>query len=173
MQEFLYKQLEDETYSIIAYKGDEAAVTVPGMYRGQPVTILYDDIFKGHSEVTSVTLPDCLTDIGGFVFDGCENLHHIDLPASLENMWQYAFARCGIEEIVLPEKVRQIVSFTFKDCRQLKKIVCNDGLQHIRAWAFDGCESLAELMHKPGAGIEISPLAFSSKESEADKKADN
>lgn len=160
MQDYFYKQVEDGTWCIAAYAGDESEVVIPGEYQGMPVTILYDDLFKGHEEITSVRIPDSVTDIGGFVFDGCTHLTHVTLPASLENMWQYAFARSGIEEVTLPEKVRQIVPFTFKDCKNLRKVVCNSGLREIGAWAFDGCDRLAELMHEPGVKIKISPLAF-------------
>lgn len=160
MQDFFYKQIEDGTWSVVAYSGDDAEITIPEEHQGSPVTVLYDDLFKGHAEITEVHIPDSVTDIGGFVFDGCVNLRRINLPKNLENMWQYAFARCGIEEIILPENVRQLVPFTFKDCKNLKKVVCNPGLREIGAWAFDGCDSLSELMHEPGKQPKINPKAF-------------
>lgn len=117
------------------------------MHWGRPVTMLYDDLFKDHAEIAAVHLPDTIREIGGFVFDGCSSLTHIDLPAGLENMWQYAFVRSSVEEIVLPERVRYIVPFTFKDCRRLRSVVCNDGLLKIWMSAFDGCDSLVDLLY--------------------------
>ncbi len=73
-------------------------------------------------------------------------------------MWQYAFARCGIEEIVIPEKVKDIVPFTFKDCRNLKRIVCGPGLKEISAWAFAGCGPVEEFIRDPGT--KVSETAF-------------
>ena len=158
MQEFLFRMLDDETYGAAGYSGDEAVVTVPEIYNGRPVTMLLDDLFKGHKEIEQVAIPDTVTDIGGFVFDGCENLRHVQLPAGLRYMWQYAFARCGIEEVVIPEKVKDIVPFTFKGCRNLKKIVCGPGLKEISAWAFAGCDAVKEFIHEPET--KVSEQAF-------------
>ena len=71
MQQFSYKQLEDESFCVTGYEGDEAEVVIPSVIGGQPVTMLFDNIFKGHTEITSVTIPDTVNFLGGFVFDGC------------------------------------------------------------------------------------------------------
>ena len=161
MQEFFFKMIDNETYAVMSYEGDEAEVVVPDIYNGKPVTLLADNLFAGHREITSVSIPDSVTDIGGFVFDGCENLHHIDLPKELQNLWQYAFVRSSIEEIVLPEHMKSLVSFTFKDCRLLKRVVCNPGLRRIYAWAFSGCDQLEDVVY--GSGTEVSEEAFRQK----------
>ena len=161
MQEFLFKMTEAETFSVTGYTGDEAEVVIPKMHWGRPVTVLFDDLFKGHAEITSVRIPDTVTDIGEFAFDGCRNLRHVELPEDLEHIWPYAFARCGIEEIRLPDKILSVAPFTFKDCRDLKKIVCGSGMKKIYGYAFSGCESLSELLFAPG--VNIDPLAFETK----------
>lgn len=161
MQEFYFKYAEDGTYCVQSYEGDEAEVVIPDVYCGKPVTILLDNLFAGHSEITSVKIPDTVTQIGGFVFDGCENLRQLTLPKNLTDMWGYAFVRSGIEEIILSEHVHSIVSFTFKDCKNLKKVICNDGLKKIYSWAFGGCDQLTDFQHGPE--VEISPQAFENK----------
>lgn len=159
MQNFTYKLIEDGTYCVMAYQGDEETVVIPD---NQNITILYDDLFKGHAEITSVHIPDTVTDMGEFIFDGCENLRHITLPAQLENLWGHTFTRSGIEEITLPDRVRSIPPFAFKDCSQLKKVVCSPGLKKIHAWAFGGCSQLETVVHGPD--VEVSPQAYESKE---------
>ena len=72
------------------------------------------------------------------------------------------FARCGIEEIILPEKIHSIAPFTFKDCRSLKKIIAGPDLKNVYGYAFGGCDSLAEFLFAPGTNL--SPLALESKE---------
>lgn len=162
MQEFSFQLMDDDTFCVTRYEGDEAEVTVPAFHGNTPVTILYDDLFKGHTEITSVTIPDSVTNIGSFAFDGCENLRSIRLPSGLEDLWQYAFARCGIEEITLPEKMTSLASFTFLHCKNLKRVTCNAGLKKIHAWAFSGCENLKELYYSDGT--VLSPLAFETRE---------
>ena len=162
MQEFSFKVMEDETFAVTGYTGDEKEVVIPDTHWGKPVTVLFDSLFSGHAEMERVRIPDTVTDIGEFVFDGCRNLRQISLPAGLEHIWPYAFARSGLEEIVIPEKIRTIAPFTFKDCKSLKKIVAGPGLKNVNGYAFGGCDSLAEFYFSPGT--KLSPLSFESKE---------
>lgn len=158
MQDFTFKMIEDGTFSVTAYQGNDSEVVIPDTYCGKPVTVLFDNLFRGHSEITSVTIPDTVTDIGAAVFDGCERLTSLTLPKALVNMWQYAFARSSIEELELPEGVTNIVPFTFKDCKRLRRLKCADTLEKISSWAFQGCGQLTELTVPPTASV--SPKAF-------------
>ena len=158
MQNYFFKRVDNGTFSVIEYDGDEKDVRIPPNHAGKPVTVLYDRLFKGHEEISSLEIPDTVTDIGAFVFDGCRGLRSIDLPAGLVYMWQYAFCRSSIEEIKLPEGIRNIVPYTFKECRNLKRIICNSDLIEIKAKAFAGCPRDLEIVHEEG--LKISPLAF-------------
>lgn len=162
MQDFTYKLIEDGTYCVMCYQGDEADVKIPD---DRDITILYDDLFKGHAEITSVHIPDTVTDLGEFIFDGCVNLRHLKLPSQLKCLWGYTFVRSGIEEIVLPDEVESIPPFAFKDCKNLEKVVCGAGLKRIHAWAFGGCDRLKEVVHGPD--VDVSPKAYESKEPNA------
>ncbi|MBQ3733984.1 MAG: leucine-rich repeat domain-containing protein [Bacteroidales bacterium] len=150
MQEFYFKYIpEADSYAVVHYEGDEAEVSVPDMHWGKPVTMLLDSLFSGHQEISSVILPEGIRYLGGFLFDGCTNLRQIQLPATLEDIWQYTFVRSGIEAITLPEKIKYIPPYAFKDCKNLHRVVCNDYLGEICAHAFDGCDLLTEIVNKP------------------------
>ena len=157
MQEFYYRRVEDGTFCLTGYEGDEADVVIPD---DKVFTILSDKIFCGHTEIRSVRIPDSVTDLGEFLFDGCLNLHSLKLPKELKTLWGYTFVRCGIEEIVLPDQLRIIPPYAFKDCKNLRRVVCGAGLEKIYAWAFEGCDRLTEdnLIHGPS--VDISPEAF-------------
>ena len=159
MQEFTYKLLDDGSYCVMTYEGDEAEVKIPET-AGQNgrISVLNDDLFKGHAEITSVSIPETVTDIGEFTFFGCDNLRRLQLPAGLETLWGQTFSGCGLEEIVLPNNVKSIPSYCFMDCKNLKRVICGTGMTNIRAWAFGGCDQLTELI--TGNGVKISPLAF-------------
>ena len=88
----------------------------------------------------------------------------MDLPAQLRVLWGYTFARCGIEEAYLPEGLRRLPPFAFKDCKNLRKVVCGSELEKIHAWAFSGCDQLSEEGLICGPGTEVSPQAFDTKE---------
>ena len=154
MQEFFFKLVEEtDSYCAMSYHGDEPHVIIPSTHWGRPVTMLFDDLFKNHHEITSVVIPDSVREIGGFAFDNCDNLLNITLPANLENLWQYAFVRSSVEEVILPPGIRYIYPFTFKDCKRLRRVVCNDSLEKIWMSAFDGCHLLSQLLYGPNVTI--------------------
>ena len=160
MQVFYYKRVEDGTFCVTGYEGDEAEVVIP---EDHIVTMIYDKVFRGDAEIQSIRMPDTVTDLGEFVFDGCRNLRQLTLPAQLKTLWGYTFTRCGIEEILLPDSLRIIPPFAFKECKNLRRVVCGAGLEKIHAWAFAGCEQLTEAGLVHGLGVEISPQAFETK----------
>ena len=162
MQKFFFKPLDDGSMAVMGYKGDEADVVIPDSMWKSNVTVLGDNLCRGHGEITSVSIPDTVTDFGEFLFDGCINLKHIKLPEQLKYLWGYTFARSGLEEIHLPDKLAVLPPFAFKDCKNLTKIVCGAGMRKIYAWAFAGCDQLTDVVRAPD--VEISPEAFSTKE---------
>lgn len=163
MQDFTFQiNVDEASYALVHYEGDEANIIIPDTYAKKPITIIGDKVFAGHSEITSLHMPDTVTDLGEFVFDGCENLKHLTLPQSMERLWGYTFVRCGLEEITLPDTLGAIPPFAFKDCKHLKKVVGGTGLQKVYAWAFGGCESLTDVQYH--SEPEISPEAFQSKQ---------
>lgn len=161
MQDFIYKLIEDGTYCIMEYKGDEANVAIPNTYCGAPITVLYDNLFRGHSEITSLYIPNSVTDIGELVFAGCDNLRQIKLPSQLYFLWGMSFARSSFEEIIIPDRVTSLPPFAFSDCKRLKRVVCGSGMRKIHSWVFGGCNNLQELVM--GQNVEVSPDAFKKK----------
>ena len=154
--EFFTKIIDDGSYCITGCRGSAAHIVIPAKFN---VTVLYDNLFKGHTGLESVVIPDTVTNIGGFVFDGCENLKELSLPPALTDMWQYALARCGIETIEIPEGVSSILPFTFNECRSLKEVTINSGTKRICAWAFKDCTALKNVYLK-GKVEDISVKAF-------------
>lgn len=158
MNEFTFQLVADDTYAIMGYSGTAEEVVIPSTHGGKPVTVLFDRLFSGHTEIKSIIIPDSVTDLGEFLFDGCANLHRITLPDSITSIWPYAFTRSGLEEIVLPDKLTTIAPFTFRYCGQLRKVVCGSGMKKINAHAFSHCPQLSDLQHSPE--VEVSDKAF-------------
>ena len=161
MQDFIFKWMDDGSYCVMSYEGDEAEVVIPESYCGSPVTALGDGLFKGHTEITSVKIPEGITDMGEFLFDGCTGLRHIDLPSTVRTLWGYTFVRSSFEEVILPDGIVSLPPFAFKDCKQLKRVVCGKGLTRIYNWVFAGCDALKEVDY--GGNVKVSHEAFASK----------
>ena len=61
MQKFYYRRVEDGTYCVTGYEGDEQDVVIP---EDLVITMVYDKVFRGHSEIRSIHIPDTVTDLG-------------------------------------------------------------------------------------------------------------
>ncbi len=61
-----------------------------------------------NANVTSLVLHDGITALPEHAFSGCEKLTSVTLPSTLKSIEQYAFFRCALTEIVIPEGVESI-----------------------------------------------------------------
>ncbi len=153
---FYSKGLADSTYCLTAYQGNDKHIIFSD---NMTITILGDKLFKGHTEIETIEIPDTVTQIAGWVFDGCINLKEIKLPEGLIDMWQYALTRTSIETIDIPGSLQRVIPFTFNECHELKTVVFNEGTTKVDAWAFKNCENLVEV-YVPESLIEINDKAF-------------
>ena len=58
---------------------------------------------------------------------------------------QGAFRSADIEEIHIPGTVKEICTQAFKNCTQLSIVDLSEGVEHLGAAAFDGCDKLVSL----------------------------
>ncbi|OGO86984.1 MAG: hypothetical protein A2Y15_07375 [Clostridiales bacterium GWF2_36_10] len=156
MIEFFLRMIDNETYCITHCIGKGDTAIIPA---NKNITVLFDDLFKRRADLIRVDIPDTVIEIGGFVFDGCKNLKEIVLPPHLENMWQYAMTRCGIEKIDIPGSIVSIIPFTFYKCENLTTVKLNEGTKFIKAWSFKDCINLRDV-YLPESIEKVSDLAF-------------
>ena len=145
MQDFDYKYAVNDTYMAVRYYGDEADVVIPDTWYGKPVSVLGEDLFKGHAEIRSIKIPASVTHIMGFAFDGCTSLQELILPEGLYSILPYAFVRCGLRQITLPAGVTQIPPYAFYQCARLEHIEIRAEKIRIYGHAFDGCDRLKQV----------------------------
>jgi len=59
--------------------------------------------------MTSVVIPDGVTEIGGYAFDKCESLSAVVIPSSVTEIGERAFAWCeSLESVEIPSSVEEI-----------------------------------------------------------------
>ena len=75
---------------ISGYRGSEREITIPSQIGGLPVVAIGEEAFKG-SDVTRVTLPEGLCEIGWFAFSGCDELFEITIPSTVTTIGYGAF----------------------------------------------------------------------------------
>ncbi|MBQ7336426.1 MAG: leucine-rich repeat protein [Clostridia bacterium] len=85
----------DGKATITAYIGSNKEVQIPETLGGCPVTVIADRAFENHADLTSVTLPEGVTDIGWFAFSGCVSLTRVQMPKSVATISYGAFENCN------------------------------------------------------------------------------
>lgn len=98
------------------------------------------------NDITSVQLPDGLTSIGNYAFDGCESLTSIDIPAGVTDIGNSAFYGCNrLTPINIPEGVTSIGNYAFHSCTGLTSIDIPASVTGIGDYAFNYCRSLSSV----------------------------
>src|SRR5215471_8483754 len=70
------------TITITGYTGTDANLVIPSTIDGLPVTSIGTGAFAGNS-LTSVTIPNSVTNIGDFAFEYCLGLTNFTIPNSV------------------------------------------------------------------------------------------
>ena len=110
--------------------------------------VICDEAFRwskliGCRSLTSLVIPDSVTNIGDYAFWGCSDLADIVIPDGVTSIGDYAFEGCeSLRSVVIPDGVTSIGDGAFVGCTSLKSLVIPDGVTSIGAWAFSGCNNL-------------------------------
>lgn len=103
-------------------------------------------VFQACTALTSVVLPNTLTNIQQYSFYGCTNLASINFPASITTIGTYAFYSCTtLESVTLPTTVTSINNFVFYGCTKLTSVQGLTNVTYIGASAFKACSSLTTI----------------------------
>ncbi len=171
----------------LADECDHSEIVIPSTYMGAPVRGIREidgSVFKGHTSLKKITLPDSMsgvpwgafrdcsslesvvipegvTSIGGNAFEGCSSLESIVIPESVTEIGESAFAGCSsLKTINLPAAVTEIGWYTFQGCKSLESITIPEHVITIGQMAFFGCSSLKSVVI-PDSVTEIGAVAFS------------
>ena len=120
-----------------------------------------DYAFSGCSALTSVTIPETVTEIGEYAFENCSSLADITIPKAVTTIGKYAFYGCSsLIDITIPETVTAISDSTFSGCSSLTDITIPETVTEIGYSAFSGCSSLTSVTI-PETVTEIKSAVFS------------
>ena len=165
--------------TLIACPGMKAGVfTVPSS-----VKVIDNSAFYGCTKLTSVSLPQYVTDIGAFafrdcssmksvnlpqgltelkmgVFYGCRLLNGVEIPSTVTTLGNQAFYYCqSLSSIILPDILIKIGDNAFEDCLKLSSITLPETLDTIGHRAFAGCMRL-NTMTIPASVRSVGAAAF-------------
>ena len=124
------------------------------------VTSIGDYAFEGCDSLTSVMIPDSVTSIGDYAFEGCDSLTSVMIPDSVTSIGSSAFYNCSsLTSVVIPDSVTSIGGWAFYNCSSLESVVIPDSVTSIGRGAFRYCSSLTKVII-PDNVTSIGGMAF-------------
>ena len=126
-------------------------VQCPGAFSGSyaipdSVTRVGWYAFEGCTSLTSVTIPDSVTSIGAGTFSDCKSLTSVTIPDSVTSISSDTFASCtSLTSVTIPSSVTSIGWSAFAYCTSLTSVTIPDSVTSIGRYAFEGCESLTSV----------------------------
>jgi hypothetical protein len=134
---------KDKTVLICYPNGRKGSYTIPNS-----VTSIGYWAFQGCSSLTSVTIPDSVTSIGDGAFQGCSSLTSVAISDSVASIGGGVFADCSsLTYVKIPDGVTSIEGSAFYDCSNLTSITIPDSVISVGEEAFRGCNSLTDVYY--------------------------
>ncbi len=119
------------------------------------------NLYLNGTLVTELTIPDSVTNIGDFLFDGCTSLTTVTIPDNVTSIGKYAFRGCtNLTSVTMPDSVTSIGEAAFSHCTKLTSVTIPDSVTSVDAVAFSGCTSLSSITI-PDSVTRIGDYAFS------------
>jgi hypothetical protein len=144
--QFTYLTNSDRvSVTITGYTNSDPVVTIPTHINGLVVTGIGSNAFYD-AGVTSVAIPDSVTDIGAMAFDQCSNLDSVIIPDSVIRIGALAFSFCSsLTNAYIGDGVTEIGSNAFSSCYDLPSIAIPASVTNIGIYAFTECFRLAAI----------------------------
>ena len=152
---------QDGQYSHKYYTGD---IVIPetAFYNGKSykVTAICYDAFYRCYNLTSISIPNSVTKIGGCAFEECRSLKSITIPNSVTSIENSVFYGCtGLTSVTIPNSVTEIGEYAFQECTSLTSVVIPNSVTEIASAAFSYCTGLTSVTI-PGSITSIGGYAF-------------
>ena len=104
----------------------------------------------------NTTIPNSVTSIGNYAFDGCTSLASTTIPNSVTSIGKGVFYKCSsLASVTIPSSVTSIGNQAFAYCAELTNVYCHaDEVPSTGPNAFDNSETRYATLHVPNASIE-------------------
>lgn len=104
-----------ESYSTPFQTNGAAGPNLTSITLGSHVKKVPNYLFYGQSEVTELALPEGLTEVGAYAFNGVPATA-LNLPSTLTYVGNYAFSSVKAPSLTLPEGLTYVGNFAFSNC---------------------------------------------------------
>ena len=132
--------------TISQYMGAGGDVIIPDTLDGFPVVSIGMDAFRGNSSLTSVVIPDSVTNIRNEAFMYCYGLANAKIGNGLTFIEGYLFSRCtNLVSVVIGNNVSTIGHDVFNGCSRLANVTIPNSVKTIGEVAFRDCSSMTNI----------------------------
>ncbi len=156
-----YELMSGSSCMVVGYCGALKDVVIPKEIKSRYKVIgLGVDCFKDCKSLTSIHIPDSVTNIGKGAFGDCRSLNSIDLPASITALSDFCFYLCtSLKNISLPRSVTELGEYCFSGCTSLRVINLPASITVIGKSCFYRCTSL-RVINLPASITAIGESCF-------------
>lgn len=103
-------------------------------------------LFLNSKEIINLVIPNGVTSIKKFAFDGCDALTSVTIPSSVTSINDAAFSDCsGLTSLSIPDGVTSLGNSAFSGCSNLLKVTIPPSVEFIGSYAFYKCNNLSEV----------------------------
>jgi hypothetical protein len=96
-------------------------------YKANPIYYA-THLFINDSEITDIEIPETVTTIRAYAFDGFKNLKSVTIPNCVTTISESAFYGCtGLISLSIPNSVTNIEKWAFRYCSGISKLMFKDG----------------------------------------------
>lgn len=96
--------------------------------------------------ITSIDIPQGMTNIGSQSFNQCRDLASVTIPDSVTNIGSYAFCNCNsLASIIIPSSVTSLQANVFINCDSLTDVFIPNSVTRVAVTSFSGCSSLTNV----------------------------
>jgi hypothetical protein len=136
---------EDSNKYVVTAIGEGGFFSIKGGPTSVSIAVAVKTIgksaFEQCSNLNYVYLPEELTEIKPFTFNGCGSLHEIELPKTLEVIGKSAFVCSGLQSLKLPASLKLIGEYAFMGC-DLTSVIIGESVLLIGNEAFKDSDNL-------------------------------
>lgn len=134
--------------TITGYTGSGGNVTIPSSIKvnllAYAVTAIGFGAFAYNTNITSITIPDSVTDIGDDAFE-YSAMTNANLGNGVTSIGYDAFTLSGLTSVTIPASVTNINRETFMLCSYLTSVTIGSGVTSIGDDAFEYCIALTNI----------------------------